>query len=123
MLDTVGAEMQVVNKKETSITLKAEDKVILTPDQGQEATSEILPINFAGLAKVAVFIIHAFRFVIQRKELNLHYSHSPLLQLEFVYSIIWNCLLLSKLCHYVSIITTCACISTTSAAHTFIRSG
>lgn len=52
MLDTVGAEMQVVNKRETSITLKAEDKVILTPDQGQEATSDVLPINFAGLAKV-----------------------------------------------------------------------
>ncbi|KAL1541349.1 pyruvate kinase [Salvia divinorum] len=51
MLDTVGAEMQVVNKRETSITLKAEDKVILTPDQGQEATSAVLPINFAGLAK------------------------------------------------------------------------
>ncbi|KAG6412093.1 hypothetical protein SASPL_124760 [Salvia splendens] len=51
MLDTVGAEMQVVNKRETSITLKAEDKVILTPDQGQEATSDVLPINFPGLAK------------------------------------------------------------------------
>ncbi|XP_042018289.1 pyruvate kinase 1, cytosolic-like [Salvia splendens] len=51
MLDTVGAEMQVVNKRETSITLKAEDKVTLTPDQGQEATSAVLPINFAGLAK------------------------------------------------------------------------
>ncbi|KAL8509329.1 hypothetical protein ACS0TY_016508 [Phlomoides rotata] len=51
MLDTVGAEMQVVNKRETAITLKLDDKVTLTPDQGQEATNEVLPINFAGLAK------------------------------------------------------------------------
>lgn len=56
MLDTVGAEMQVVNKRETAITLKLEDKVILTPDQGQEATSAVLPINFAGLAKVLCLI-------------------------------------------------------------------
>jgi hypothetical protein len=52
MLDTVGAEMQVVNKNETSISLLADSQVILTPDQGQEASSEILPINFDGLAKV-----------------------------------------------------------------------
>ncbi|CAJ2632448.1 pyruvate kinase 1, cytosolic isoform X1 [Trifolium pratense] len=51
MLDTVGAEMQVVNKNETSISLQADSQVILTPDQGQEASSEILPINFDGLAK------------------------------------------------------------------------
>jgi pyruvate kinase len=48
----VGAEMQVVNKNETSISLLADSQVILTPDQGQEASSEILPINFDGLAKV-----------------------------------------------------------------------
>ena len=52
MLDTVGAEMQVVNKSETAISLKADGQVVLTPDQGQEATSELLPINFDGLAKV-----------------------------------------------------------------------
>ncbi|KAL2229343.1 UNVERIFIED_CONTAM: Pyruvate kinase 1, cytosolic [Sesamum indicum] len=51
MLDTVGAELRVVNKSEKAITLKADEKVVLTPDQGQEASSEILPINFAGLAK------------------------------------------------------------------------
>ncbi|CAA0830415.1 Pyruvate kinase family protein [Striga hermonthica] len=51
MLDTVGPELQVVNKSGEAITLKADDNVILTPDQGQEASSEILPINFAGLAK------------------------------------------------------------------------
>ncbi|EYU38599.1 hypothetical protein MIMGU_mgv1a004441mg [Erythranthe guttata] len=51
MLDTVGAELQVVNKSEKAITLKEDDKVILVPDQGQEASSDVLPINFAGLAK------------------------------------------------------------------------
>ncbi|CAI9097851.1 OLC1v1034364C1 [Oldenlandia corymbosa var. corymbosa] len=51
MLDTVGPELQVVNKSETAISLKADETVILTPDQGQEASSEVLPINFAGLAK------------------------------------------------------------------------
>lgn len=52
MLDTVGPELQVINKSEKAITLKADANVILTPDQGQDASSEILPINFAGLAKV-----------------------------------------------------------------------
>ncbi|KAL2978711.1 hypothetical protein AAZX31_13G132400 [Glycine max] len=51
MLDTVGAEMQVVNKSEKAISLEANGQVVLTPDQGQEASSEILPINFDGLAK------------------------------------------------------------------------
>ncbi|KAI3512174.1 hypothetical protein L1887_19408 [Cichorium endivia] len=51
MLDTVGAEMQVVNKSEKSISLQQDDNVILTPDKGQEASSQVLPINFNGLAK------------------------------------------------------------------------
>ncbi|XP_020212292.1 pyruvate kinase 1, cytosolic isoform X1 [Cajanus cajan] len=51
MMDTVGAEMQVVNKSETSISLEADGQVVLTPDRGQEASSEILPVNFDGLAK------------------------------------------------------------------------
>ena len=51
-LDTVGAEMQVVNKSEKSISLEADGQVVLTPDQGHEASSEVLPINFDGLAKV-----------------------------------------------------------------------
>ncbi|OIW20637.1 hypothetical protein TanjilG_18575 [Lupinus angustifolius] len=51
MLDTVGAEMQVVNKSETTITLQEDGEVVLTPDQGHEATPEILPINFDGLAQ------------------------------------------------------------------------
>ncbi|KAI7738259.1 hypothetical protein M8C21_014425 [Ambrosia artemisiifolia] len=51
MLDTVGAEMQVVNKSEKAISLQQDANVILTPDKGQEASSEVLPINFDGLAK------------------------------------------------------------------------
>nr|CBX25508.1 hypothetical_protein [Oryza glaberrima] len=51
MLDTVGPELQVVNKSEAAISLEANGTVVLTPDQGQEASSELLPINFSGLAK------------------------------------------------------------------------
>ncbi|MCL7044682.1 hypothetical protein MKW94_027069, partial [Papaver nudicaule] len=51
MLDTVGPELQVVNKSEKTIALKAESSVVLTPDQDKEATSEVLPINYDGLAK------------------------------------------------------------------------
>ncbi|RZC70629.1 hypothetical protein C5167_033763 [Papaver somniferum] len=51
MLDTVGAELQVINKSESSISLKADELVVLTPNQDQEANSEILPISFDGLAK------------------------------------------------------------------------
>jgi len=52
MLDTVGPELQVVNKCEKTISLELDGVVVLTPDQGQEASSEVLPINFDGLAKV-----------------------------------------------------------------------
>ncbi|GLT75072.1 hypothetical protein SLA2020_468230 [Shorea laevis] len=51
MLDTVGPELQVVNKSEKAISLKENASVVLTPDQGQEASSELLPINFDGLSK------------------------------------------------------------------------
>ncbi|GKA71236.1 pyruvate kinase, partial [Tanacetum coccineum] len=51
MLDTVGAKMQVVNKSEKAISLQQDDNVILTPGNGQEAISQVLPINFDGLAK------------------------------------------------------------------------
>lgn len=52
MLDTVGAELQVVNKSGNAISLQADGIVVLTPDQQQEASSELLPINFDGLSKV-----------------------------------------------------------------------
>ncbi|XP_047312091.1 pyruvate kinase 1, cytosolic [Impatiens glandulifera] len=51
MLDTVGAELQVVNSSEKSISLQEDAKVVLTPDKGQESSSELLPINFSGFAK------------------------------------------------------------------------
>ncbi|KAB5552318.1 hypothetical protein DKX38_009629 [Salix brachista] len=51
MLDTVGPELQVVNKSGNPISLLADGFVILTPDQEQEASSEVLPINFDGLSK------------------------------------------------------------------------
>lgn len=53
MLDTVGPELQVVNKTERSIPLKADSLVVLTPDQNKEASSNLLPINFSGLSKVS----------------------------------------------------------------------
>ncbi|GFZ02461.1 pyruvate kinase family protein [Actinidia rufa] len=51
MLDTVGPELQVVNNSEKPISLQEEGIVVLTPDQGQEASSDVLPINFSGLSK------------------------------------------------------------------------
>ncbi|XP_068344767.1 pyruvate kinase 1, cytosolic-like [Pyrus communis] len=51
MLDTVGPELQVVNKSEHPISLQEDTLVVLTPDQDKEATSILLPINFSGLAK------------------------------------------------------------------------
>ncbi|KAJ9159849.1 hypothetical protein P3X46_025311 [Hevea brasiliensis] len=51
MLDTVGPELQVVNRAEHPISLQADTSVVLTPDQDKEATSNLLPINFTGLSK------------------------------------------------------------------------
>ncbi|XP_021865530.1 pyruvate kinase 1, cytosolic [Spinacia oleracea] len=51
MLDTVGPELQVFNKTGEEISLKENEFVTLTPDVDQEASSDLLPINFHGLAK------------------------------------------------------------------------
>ncbi|CAO2833227.1 unnamed protein product [Amaranthus hypochondriacus] len=51
LLDTVGPELQVVNRTERPIALEAESLVVLTPDQNKEANSNLLPINFHGLCK------------------------------------------------------------------------
>jgi pyruvate kinase len=51
MLDTVGPELQVVNKSEKEILLEADATVVLTPDQDKEASASLLPINFHGLAQ------------------------------------------------------------------------
>lgn len=60
MLDTVGPELQVLNKTEKSISLKEDAVVVLTPNQELEATSELLPINFTGLSQVWNFILLLF---------------------------------------------------------------
>ncbi|KAL8154273.1 hypothetical protein V2J09_012033 [Rumex salicifolius] len=52
MLDTLGPELQVVNKSNQAISLKENEFVSLTPNQGIEASSESLPINYDGLSKV-----------------------------------------------------------------------
>lgn len=51
MLDTVGPELQVVNKNEIPIELQVDAFVTLTPDLSKEASSQVLPINFGGLAQ------------------------------------------------------------------------
>lgn len=62
MLDTVGPELQVVNKSGNPISLLADGFVILTSDQEQEASSEVLPINFDGLSKVCYIFVFTFLF-------------------------------------------------------------
>ncbi|PIN06013.1 Pyruvate kinase [Handroanthus impetiginosus] len=51
MLDTIGPELLIVNKSKQPISLQEDSFVVLTPDQDQEATSNLLPINFSGLSK------------------------------------------------------------------------
>jgi pyruvate kinase len=64
MLDTVGPELQVVNKSEVTISLEENESVVLTPHQGQEASSKLLPINFSGLAKVKPqSVLHCLRLL------------------------------------------------------------
>ncbi|KAI4302284.1 hypothetical protein MLD38_038057 [Melastoma candidum] len=50
MLDTVGPELQVVNKTDHPISLEMDSLLVLTPDQEREATPNVLPINFSGLS-------------------------------------------------------------------------
>ncbi|CAL0316806.1 unnamed protein product [Lupinus luteus] len=51
MLDTAGPEVQVVNRTDRPISLQEDTLLVLTPDQNQEATSNLLPVNFTGLSK------------------------------------------------------------------------
>jgi len=51
MLDTVGPELRIFNRSEEPIVLEIDAFVTLTPDQTKEASSEVLPINYAGLSK------------------------------------------------------------------------
>jgi len=51
MLDTVGPELRVFNRSEEPVVLEIDAFVTLTPDQTKEASPEVLPINYGGLAK------------------------------------------------------------------------
>ena len=51
MLDTIGPELQVFNKSGKPIALEADAKITITPDTTKEASSELLPINYADIAK------------------------------------------------------------------------
>lgn len=70
MLDTVGPELQVVNKSERPVSLQEETLVVLTPDQDKEATSNLLPINFSGLAKVCMIEIYCLAYLYKRHMLG-----------------------------------------------------
>lgn len=59
----MGPELQVVNKTEKAISLEADGYVILTPDKDQEASSELLPINFSGLSKASNFLLRTMLIV------------------------------------------------------------
>ncbi|CAM6102215.1 unnamed protein product [Calypogeia fissa] len=50
MFDTVGPELQIINKGERTIVLEADGFVTLTPDLSKGPSSEFLPINWPQLA-------------------------------------------------------------------------
>lgn len=52
MLDTVGPELQVSNKTGKPIELNADDHVTITSDTTAQPSAKILPISYAGLARV-----------------------------------------------------------------------
>ncbi|XP_010543595.1 PREDICTED: pyruvate kinase 1, cytosolic-like [Tarenaya hassleriana] len=54
MLDTVGPELQVLNKTEAAISLQEGSSIVLTADQTKEANPNLLPINFSGLSKAVI---------------------------------------------------------------------
>ncbi|KAG0556156.1 hypothetical protein M758_11G028900 [Ceratodon purpureus] len=52
MLDTVGPELYVSNKNEHAIELQEGATLVLTGDKSVDASAEVLPINYEGLATV-----------------------------------------------------------------------
>lgn len=58
MLDTGGPEVRVCNRTGRRIELKADNHITFTPDVTKEPTSELLPVNYRGLA--AVCFAYAF---------------------------------------------------------------
>lgn len=79
MLDTVGPELQVVNKTDRPITLEADTSLVLTPDQNKEATSNLLPVNFSGLSKVSLPLsIFCYYGSLLDHMFTFHYFHISL---------------------------------------------
>lgn len=52
MLDTTGPELQVCNKTGNPIDFKADSHVTVTSDLSKELSAEVLPVDYAELAKV-----------------------------------------------------------------------
>lgn len=63
MLDTGGPEVRVCNRTGRRIELKADNHITFTPDVTKEPTSEVLPVNYQGLAAVCF----AYAFTISLK--------------------------------------------------------
>lgn len=78
MLDTGGPEIRVCNRTGRRIELKADNHITFTPDVTKEPTSEVLPINYQGLA--AVCFAYAFTF-------SKEFIVLPLLILSFLFVI------------------------------------
>lgn len=118
MLDTVGPELQVVNRSEHSISLESGAFVVLTPDQTKDASSELLPINFGGLSNVSRSICYlsisllfssipmslTYESCIYNLEKSLHF-HLEI----FVCFRIWDFHFLIYLQHFY-IINCCVCV-------------
>ncbi|XP_078434119.1 pyruvate kinase 2, cytosolic-like [Wolffia australiana] len=51
MVDTVGPEIQICNDKGLPIELKTDDRVTITPDLSKDSSSDVLLVNYTGLAK------------------------------------------------------------------------
>lgn len=60
MFDTVGPELQIINKGEFPIVLRADEFVTLTPDLSKEPSAAFLPINWPELADVSLSIDSIF---------------------------------------------------------------
>lgn len=51
MLDTIGPEVQVLNKTGNPIKLQADDLITITSDTTKQPSPEILPIKYSGLSQ------------------------------------------------------------------------
>uniref|UniRef100_A0A7N0TUK2 Pyruvate kinase n=2 Tax=Kalanchoe fedtschenkoi TaxID=63787 RepID=A0A7N0TUK2_KALFE len=51
MLDTMGPQLHVSNNTGNPIELRAEQRLIITPDMTKQPSSQVLPVKYDGLAK------------------------------------------------------------------------